>query len=55
MDLKRNAKVGFYLSQYNRVQEQLSKEEAIRRSYLKSDQFSTIFEEQIDQRRQAER
>ena len=51
MDLKRNAKVSYYMSQYNQKQEEVKKAEQIKKAYLKSDEFETIFSEHIDERR----
>jgi hypothetical protein len=51
VDLKKNAKVEYYLDRYADVKREKDKEEKKNSCYLNSDQFRTIFTECIEENR----
>jgi hypothetical protein len=45
VDLRRNMRVDHYLSQYNGLREQQLKEQRVRETLLKTNQFTSIFQQ----------
>lgn len=47
VDITRNARVGYYLSQYNKLKQQLNQQEREQKATISSDSFDTIFSKKI--------